>query len=208
MPQPLFELYPGFMAFSCAKLHASLSVTACADNWKNRKCISCVGCAIGAEHAGAPPDKAPASNASCCRCGRTDLRLVGKVLCVSRFNRTQEARRGRVRRGYFPSVIARRLQEAVAILAIDHAEDALRQLVRGTRLHAGAHEMRPTVCAHGPGLPTFSVLDKGHIWLSAVTSGPEELTRSAQRLLPDCRIIDMEFLPTFSELRASRDISL
>jgi hypothetical protein len=50
-----------------------------------------------------------------------------------------------------------------------------------------------------PGLPGVEVLDAGHLWVSAVVTGKEELERIVGRLLPGATIEDVEISQTFAE---------
>lgn len=90
--------------------------SACAQNWRRGKTAQpwdrnypCRGCSIGAVHAGeAPPATDPQDDPRrCAYCGRTDMRLVCRSLCVSCANRVFELVRGRYRRVNPPGIGAR-----------------------------------------------------------------------------------------------------
>jgi len=79
----------------------------------------CRGCTIGAEHAGAGSQAAPAVPAGhvCVRCGRSNLRIIASTgICVSCYNREREVRIGRNRRGQPP---CRAVPLAPLLLVVD-----------------------------------------------------------------------------------------
>lgn len=106
-------------------LRGTLPVSACADNYRSRRYDSCVGCAIGREHAGeeavgtksAPPPP-PVVPRMCIRCGQTGMtaeRLIGRLrrvrahtICVSCYNREREVVRGVNAKGATPKKIGAR----------------------------------------------------------------------------------------------------
>ncbi len=97
-------LMPGKAMFRCDRLSASLLVSACAGMWREangsghspERLFGCRQCVVGAGHAGvADANMSPLKGtATCVRCNRTDLRLVGGVMCVSCKNREYEWLKG------------------------------------------------------------------------------------------------------------------
>lgn len=91
--------------FECKLLRATLTTTACASKYRKAKekgsASVCAHCATGAEHAGEKP-RAEFSARECCRCGRTDLRLIGGYRCVNCFNRELEKIKGANAKGQPP----------------------------------------------------------------------------------------------------------
>ena len=100
-----FELdyLPGKQHFRCEAHHSTLSVAACASLFRKHKvgCSLCTGCSIGATHSGEKL-KPKFSQRECCRCGRSDLRLIGGTVCVGCYNRTREFLIGRNAKGQRP----------------------------------------------------------------------------------------------------------
>lgn len=188
------EILPGYIGFDCPRLRATLSAANCADNWRHRKCLSCNGCPIGAEHAGEKPAPPTRTRLPCVRCGRSDLRLLSRCLCISCYNRLREAVKMRNSKGTIPE-IARRLHRAYAIVAHPSPHSALQAMAQRHDGHTYKFDTQN-------GLPAFSVLDKGSLWLSVVTTGAEEAGAMVERLLPDGAIEDMEVGPPLSERRS------
>ena len=97
--------------FRCERMHATLSVEACATNWRNgndndERRAQCRSCPLGAQHAGEPTASiSPLKGTlTCSRCHRQSSRawLIGKRLCVSCWNREREVVRGRNAKGNKP----------------------------------------------------------------------------------------------------------
>ena len=109
--EPLLDL------FTCPNHLGDLRITptTCAGMWSRARrdhedalirLAPCVGCQVGAGHAGVPVSASvdPGSGLSCVRCGSgTGRRLIGGGLCVSCYNRQREALIGRNARGSEPS---------------------------------------------------------------------------------------------------------
>ena len=105
-------LLPGKRMFRCERLSASLQVAACAGMWRdaNQGCapadrlLRCRLCTLGAEHAGARDvNMSPLRGQKvCCRCHRTDLRLISGKICISCQNRAYEWLKGKNARGRAP----------------------------------------------------------------------------------------------------------
>jgi hypothetical protein len=94
--------------FTCPYRSGGLRLTpaACARSWMQAQHLeldlkpgmACSTCPIGAAHAGRPP--APERPRDCAWCGRSRRRMVlGRVLCISCYNRLRELCRGRNARG-------------------------------------------------------------------------------------------------------------
>lgn len=139
----LRELY-GMKVFDCQQLHASLTPQACAENFRSgsgRRAL-CSQCPVGAAHAGQKLI-AGISSKLCCRCGRTDQRLIRKQVCVSCFNREAEYLRGRNAKGVFP-VHARPVRPADVFVAghgpihLDRVAEPAEAVLMALRRHPGA----------------------------------------------------------------------
>lgn len=106
---------PERLFFTCERLHATLSVEACAENWrraaKSRDHVHtpCRACVIGAAHAGeAYANVSPLKGARlCARCHRGAMRLIWGHVCVSCYNREREAVIGRNAKGRRPVKVGR-----------------------------------------------------------------------------------------------------
>ena len=114
------EILPAL--FNCERLHARMTEAGCARMWASARDkppypdesrAACVGCEIGARHAGEDIERArEAARAAeladrCSQCGRTGLRMIGRTTCVSCYNRRREARCGRDARGRVPKFASR-----------------------------------------------------------------------------------------------------
>lgn len=105
-------LLPGKAMFRCDKLSASLQVSACAAMWAQaneqshsvERLFRCKQCVVGAHHAGSDDvNMSPLrGSATCARCNRTDLRLIGGNICVGCKNREYEWINGKNARGKPP----------------------------------------------------------------------------------------------------------
>ncbi len=108
--------------FTCERMRARLTEAGCARLWKSvgerpprpdEARAACLGCAIGARHAGVDvaeavrADRAAALAPFCARCGRQGSRLIGGLHCVSCYNRQREVARGRDARGRVPGFAGR-----------------------------------------------------------------------------------------------------
>lgn len=202
-PSPIVfrEIVPGFSVFDCLPLRASLSRSACADNYLVGRCMPCLNCPVGRRHAnGARPKAAKrglldddcliglrdALAKRCVRCGGQVTRLIARGLCPSCSNRQGEVLKGRNAKGAFPIVAAGNLRwVALLILADDTLERAF--YPQGNPLGAN-------------GLPVFEVIDSGSWLVRAVATGADELRRSLERVA-DFTVLDSEVGPTFLEQR-------
>lgn len=101
---------PGKVFFQCDRMRAKLSTTSCASMWRKADEINdgshsaCRLCPIGAVHAGeVAASMSPLKGSlTCARCHRTSMRLIGKMVCVSCYNRAREAVLGRNAKGKAP----------------------------------------------------------------------------------------------------------
>lgn len=104
------EAAPQLDFFRCKPLSATLSVGACATNWRgaheeqSERLFTCKTCPIGALHAGeTAASLSPLRGATICgRCHRGTTRLVEQHLCVSCWNREREAILGKNAKGQKP----------------------------------------------------------------------------------------------------------
>lgn len=104
---------PGRLYFRCEPLCATLSVEACAGNWRRAQdnsddrigSLRCRACPTGAVHAGETAANLwyGRGQTICSRCHRGATRLIGGWLCVSCYNREREWVKGRNARGQAPS---------------------------------------------------------------------------------------------------------
>ena len=101
---------PGKRYFKCDRMRATLSTEACAINWRRANYerqddrAACKCCPIGAEHAGdGDASMSPLKDAPiCARCHHTGRRLIGRMICVSCYNRAREQRLGLNAKGTAP----------------------------------------------------------------------------------------------------------
>lgn len=102
-----FELLPGFTAFRCEPLRASLSPRACGQNHNDQRHPACQACPIGQRHAAEHSLKVHQSKpaTTCVRCERQPgRRLLEHGICISCYNRQREVIRGRDRKGNVPGL--------------------------------------------------------------------------------------------------------
>lgn len=102
---------PGKRMFKCEPLRASLQVEACKAMWAKANAKGapdrlhhCKQCKVGAAHVGVVDAALNQlrGTATCARCHRTDMRLIGGNICVCCKNREYEWVKGRNGRGKFP----------------------------------------------------------------------------------------------------------
>ena len=116
---------PGKRFFRCDKMRATLTVNACAKNWRmadkspDGTPMSCRLCAMGAMHAGELDASVSRLKGSqiCSRCHRTSLRIIANNLCVSCYNRSAEKRRGYNAKGKPPVKLAALEQRRMRYMA-------------------------------------------------------------------------------------------
>ena len=116
-----------FAMFDCARRRLRLSVPGCARLFLSARADrplphegrhGCLGCPVGAAHAGVelPPSPAiEALHAVCPRCRRVNGRIIHGRLCVSCYNREREVRVGRNRKGGVPRLAARLHRVRIAV---------------------------------------------------------------------------------------------
>jgi len=107
--------------FDCERTKSRLSTAGCARLWRSiekrppfpgEARNACVGCPIGARHAGVDPEKAAVAARArelepfCVRCAAGDRRLIRGLYCISCYNRQREVARGRDARGRVPGLTA------------------------------------------------------------------------------------------------------
>lgn len=120
----------------------TLSVSGCSRLWRSAQAsrpapwegrASCIGCPIGADHAGQSREEARAARAAetlrriCPRCPggpRPASRLINGAFCVSCYNRAREVARGRNGKGNPPAVVAARLHAVALAVAPSEAGSA------------------------------------------------------------------------------------
>lgn len=188
------EILPGFQVFDCGALRAALSPAACADNWRRAKCLACVGCKIGAQHAGEGVRQAqPTAVATrCIRCGKSVTRIIGGIWCASCYNRTREVAKWSNARGDAPAVIGTRLRPVHAI--ITSTDEAMRDSWYG----------RPGIRAPSrQGLPLPQKIGDGAYWVEAIMSGDEEFAAYLAHVLPGARVEEIEIGPAFADMHAT-----
>jgi hypothetical protein len=99
--------------FRCASLRSTLSVEACAENFRRAPALSenavtcrhlCKRCPIGAEHAGMKLGHESKFRGSsiCPRCRKFTTRMIGGTRCVSCYNREREFVAGKNSKGTRP----------------------------------------------------------------------------------------------------------
>lgn len=108
------ENVPGKLFFRCERLRATLSTESCAALWRRADEINdgshsaCRLCLVGSGHAGyTGASQSPLKGAlMCARCHRTAGRLIGKMICVSCYNRKREFFAGKNAKGTAPIRLA------------------------------------------------------------------------------------------------------
>lgn len=120
------DVLPGKMFFRCERTRATLSTTSCADMWRRSNggkgvdtYSHCKCCPIGALHAGeAGASMSPLKGTlTCARCHRTANRLIGKMVCVSCYNRSRELAMGRNAKGTAPVKLKREDARLIRFMA-------------------------------------------------------------------------------------------
>jgi hypothetical protein len=198
------ELIPGSFAFDCRQLRATISAATCAKNWQRAEPgSSCIGCQIGAQHAGKRATPQIVGRLPCVRCGRKDQRMIGGVLCVNCYNRQREAMLGRNAKGQFPHTIGANLHESFSVLRIPNAEAAIQQIYK-RRVISPDHLRVGLRSDFLPGLPRFEAVEHDAAWLEVIVSGREELARIVERLMPAAMIEEVEVSESLTDRHRRR----
>jgi hypothetical protein len=142
--------------FRCTPWRANLSIPACADRWTRAQTARgdladelrlCMGCRIGAAHAGERfVERSPnyLSN-RCARCRHgSGRRLIGGKLCLSCYNRELEWLKGKNGKGTIPHKAASMLALRTIGVLLDAGEDTERR-VRFTDIAVDTDELEFTV---------------------------------------------------------------
>jgi len=125
---------PGKLAFRCDRLRATLSVDSCTRMWRQanhenvERLGQCKSCPAGAVHAGetAASMSPLMGQCVCARCHRTAIRLIGKHLCVSCWNRQREWILGKNSKGSKPTKMGPLLRRSIRYRKGD--ESAVKEL--------------------------------------------------------------------------------
>lgn len=173
----------------------TLSTSSCAERYRitqsqanqidtGHMLFRCLSCDIGRAHAamGGIPMRHPRMK-DCFRCGRTDLRLIDRALCIGCFNRQREAVVGKNGKGSFPKQIASELRWVYAIVAANY-DDGVSHF-----------SDRPSF-----GMASIERLDDAAFWIQGVFTDPEEFNRMLASRMPGARVIEIEQSPTLLEL--------
>jgi hypothetical protein len=131
------ESVPDKVFFQCDRMRAKLSTTSCASMWRKADEINdgshsaCRLCPVGAVHAGeVAASMSPLKGSlTCCRCHRTAGRLIGKMVCVSCYNRAREKALGRNAKGTAPVKLGQLHQRSIRYL---HGDEPRTLVMRQT----------------------------------------------------------------------------
>jgi hypothetical protein len=184
MSVELREIYPGYFAFDCAPLRASIAPQTCARNYTASLNVCCLRCPIGHEHAhGVGREKSQCTSdgrirvshltaQTCIRCGHQAMRRIEPGLCVSCANRHIEVVRTRNCKGTFPREVAAKLYECQALL------------VGGFTPPEGRRPLHIGKC--NPTLERMS----GGAFVVGLFSGRDEFDRWLAEHWPDASVLD------------------
>lgn len=119
------EEVPGKEFFRCDRYSSTLSVDSCAAMWRSantdnvERLYKCKSCPIGAVHAGeTAASMSPFMGTTvCARCHRISMRLIGKMICVSCYNRQREWVIGKNAKGAKPVHMQRLDSRSIAFSA-------------------------------------------------------------------------------------------
>lgn len=118
--------------FRCDRQAVTLTVGGCARMWQSARekrpapwegRHNCVGCPLGATHAGDTQEVAAKARASealrriCPRCTRPAARLINGRWCISCYNRVREVARGKNAKGNLPVIVMSRLHNVALTVA-------------------------------------------------------------------------------------------
>lgn len=157
-PAEYQEMY-GRRYFECRPLLCKLSVESCGDNFVRGRCLPCLECDVGRQHAASsisndrlPSDKDDRRNlraslgVACVRCGEHHTgRLMAASFCVRCWNRSLEIVAGKNRKGAWPKQTAAKLRRVEALIEADPKQLATflsgkfcqTRVMRWTRVDAG-----------------------------------------------------------------------
>lgn len=104
------DALPAKTFFRCDRMRATLTTDSCASMWRRADACddgshsACRLCPIGAVHAGeVAASMSPLKGTmTCSRCHRASGRLIGRMICVSCYNRQREVTIGRNAKGTAP----------------------------------------------------------------------------------------------------------
>lgn len=173
---------------SCGQFYLSAQAQS-RDVEAGHELFDCINCPLGRTHADCD-DKLMRQprNRTCTRCGRGDLRLIGRTLCVGCFNRSREVLRGKNSKGSYPARIAAGLHYAHAIIRDESGDDDFEKI-------------------NDNGLPNITQLEPDFYWITGLFSGREEFDEALARLMPGASIVEFELSPSLLELHQLRGIS-
>ena len=139
----------GQQYFRCDRYRATLSVTACAGNWRRAnhdnddERYRCKACPLGAIHAGetAASMSPLMGTTTCARCHKVAPRLIRRMVCVSCYNREREILIGKNAKGTKPIKLAtlapRRIRYMAGddpqVLALQQSADTVELMVAALR---------------------------------------------------------------------------
>lgn len=187
-PTSNYETIHGRRYFECQPLRCKLSVESCGDNFARGRCLPCLDCAVGRQHAATVTSKdRPQSNKNdylnlrasigvpCIRCGEHHTgRLMAASFCVRCWNRSLELLTGRNCKGNWPSQTAKKLRHVEALIEADPKQLAIflsgkfcqTRVLRWTRIDAGG------------------------VLLEGILSSLSELQALLSRILPGATVAD------------------
>ncbi len=128
--------------FLCERTRTRLTEAGCARMWRSvgerppapyETRHACLGCEIGARHAGVSPEAARVAAREaellpvCARCGAQGRRMIGRLHCVSCYNRAREVRVGCDARGRIPRFAVRFHAVSLVLVLPSSATPAIRR---------------------------------------------------------------------------------
>ncbi|WP_128290822.1 hypothetical protein [Afifella aestuarii] len=226
------ELMPGIQFFSCSAIGATLRPAHCGarhdracrvrsvDDDSDQAFTICRQCPVGARHAGkeaesplAPVSPLPAF--VCSRCSRGTMRMIGGQICVSCYNREQEARKGRNARGTKPITFQPLRRHHVAIddgrrvrwlaFEVQNGHEPLVRALRGKQAAALVEE-RPGRVAWDPDLGFHYVDQEGAVLTEdpgakgEIRYRPRQPGEAPARVAPPTMMIEPGTLRTWLEV--------
>jgi hypothetical protein len=162
--------------FECLPLRSRMSRVGCARMWTSsadparrpdpyEDRYACLGCPVGAIHAGQDPKRATEALAAealrrfCPRCERYAARMIRRALCVSCYNRQREVRIGRNAKGNRPVEVAARFGTmTVAVDGLPDQAAGAAPLARSREVVSRTEALlRAARAARGRGRPLFGL---------------------------------------------------